>query len=371
MARAANLFKRGDIWYFRRVNPTTKKREAVSTGCKDPNQAKRRKSELEKEQNDNAFGWKTKAAPKLSTSVFAWTVEFRKTYLPKHKNPSAFEQALAHAANFFGHTNIDEVGSHECEQLLALLRRDDYATGTIRTYYSSLRCLWNTAKRAGYLTVNPWDDIDTDKGDPRSRVLRLSEQEKFFACVRTPMWLRAVKVCLLTGLREFELVGLKDEDVDFVQRQIKTIGKGGKLRYIPLAPECAVLLREQMGARDHGAAALEMRDRRYTKQRIADRFVFPATRDAFYQEVAAASKAAKLSPSLTVHDLRRTFGSRCAEARVPMKKLQQWMGHSDIRLTAQFYVHLGTASDIDDMAGLRASVAPKGVATELATAAAS
>jgi len=36
------------------------------------------------------------------------------------------------------------------------------------------------------------------------------------------------------------------------------------------------------------------------------------------------------------HDLRHTFGTRCAAEGVPMRMLQEWMGHRDIK-TTQIY----------------------------------
>lgn len=33
------------------------------------------------------------------------------------------------------------------------------------------------------------------------------------------------------------------------------------------------------------------------------------------------------------HDLRHTFGTRIAAAGVPMRTLQEWMGHRDYRTT--------------------------------------
>ena len=39
----------------------------------------------------------------------------------------------------------------------------------------------------------------------------------------------------------------------------------------------------------------------------------------------------------TIHDLRRTYGTRMADV-VPMHVLQKWLGHSDISVTAKFYL---------------------------------
>lgn len=49
-----------------------------------------------------------------------------------------------------------------------------------------------------------------------------------------------------------------------------------------------------------------------------------------------ALRAAKLDESHRIHDLRHTFGTRCAAAGVPMRTLQEWMGHRDIATTQRY-----------------------------------
>lgn len=43
--------------------------------------------------------------------------------------------------------------------------------------------------------------------------------------------------------------------------------------------------------------------------------------------------ASGLDDSHRFHDLRQTFGARAACAGVPMRKLQEWMGHRDLTTT--------------------------------------
>jgi integrase len=49
-----------------------------------------------------------------------------------------------------------------------------------------------------------------------------------------------------------------------------------------------------------------------------------------------ALKAARLDTARHIHDLRHTFGTRCAAAGVPMRTLQEWMGHRDIATTQRY-----------------------------------
>jgi integrase len=45
-----------------------------------------------------------------------------------------------------------------------------------------------------------------------------------------------------------------------------------------------------------------------------------------------------------LHDLRHTYGTMMAAAGVPLRRLQSWMGHGDIKTTA-VYMHFAPAED--------------------------
>lgn len=48
--------------------------------------------------------------------------------------------------------------------------------------------------------------------------------------------------------------------------------------------------------------------------------------------------------TITFHELRHTFGTRMAAAGVPLRTLQQWMGHADAK-TTQVYAHYQPSAD--------------------------
>lgn len=47
-----------------------------------------------------------------------------------------------------------------------------------------------------------------------------------------------------------------------------------------------------------------------------------------------------LGEDLTMHCFRHNFISECYSAGVDVKKLQKWVGHSDISTTLNIYTHL-------------------------------
>ena len=47
------------------------------------------------------------------------------------------------------------------------------------------------------------------------------------------------------------------------------------------------------------------------------------------------------------HDLRHTFGTRMAAAGVPMRMLQEWMGHRDFKTTLIYADYSPAANEAD------------------------
>jgi integrase len=45
--------------------------------------------------------------------------------------------------------------------------------------------------------------------------------------------------------------------------------------------------------------------------------------------LVAANESVKASTAVRFHDLRHAFGTRCEPEGVPMRMLQEWMGHRD------------------------------------------
>jgi integrase len=62
----------------------------------------------------------------------------------------------------------------------------------------------------------------------------------------------------------------------------------------------------------------------------------PLSKAAILRRYRRALKAARLEESHRFHDLRHTFGTRMAAAGVPMRTLQEWMGHRDIETTQRY-----------------------------------
>ena len=172
-----------------------------------------------------------------------------------------------------------------------------------------------------------------------------------------------------SGLRLSECVTLRVKDLDLDRRAIVVRGgKGGKDRAVPLAERCVEplgrhLRRERQrfdddmrrGIRITGIGAALAR-----KYPGADcdwrwRYVFAAARtyvDAagvrrrhhmdptvLQRAIPAAARRAKLTKRVTCHALRHSFATHLLESGVDIRRVQDVLGHTDVR-TTQRYTHV-------------------------------
>jgi integrase len=69
-------------------------------------------------------------------------------------------------------------------------------------------------------------------------------------------------------------------------------------------------------------------------------------RGALMRRYRQALKAAKLSTTHRFHDLRHTFGTAMAAAGVPMRTLQEMMGHADLQTTLIYADYVPSAEEV-------------------------
>ena len=130
-----------------------------------------------------------------------------------------------------------------------------------------------------------------------------------------------LQALLLTGARREELAGLQWQDVDFQWQSLTIRDKVDGERTIPLTPFVAVLL-----------AGLPRRNQWV--------FSSPKAESARLQEPAIAHRRAVAAaglPVLTLHGLRRSFGTLCEWVEMPVGISAQIMGHKPSATAEKHY----------------------------------
>ena len=168
------------------------------------------------------------------------------------------------------------------------------------------------------------------------------------------------------GLRRSEVVGLKWAAVDFEQNTIEichtvtTVRLDGKevlvesngtktkssKRTLPLVP----VFRERLLAlQEEQKENRKLCGRCYNKK-YADYICVDAMGNLLKPDYLSNSFQIILQNyhlrRIRFHDLRHTCASLLLANKVPMKKIQEWLGHSDFSTTANIYSHLDYASKV-------------------------
>lgn len=176
----------------------------------------------------------------------------------------------------------------------------------------------------------------------------------------------AIKLAAFYGLRREEIIGLKWTAIDFenntltIQHTVTECNLDGKhievasdtaktdssLRTMPLVTNFRAMLFAKKEKQEHYR---KLCGRSYCKEYLDYIFV---------NEMGERWKPRYLSDGfkrileqnglrrIRFHDLRHTCASLLLANNVPMKKIQEWLGHSDFSTTANIYAHLDFQSKI-------------------------
>lgn len=241
---------------------------------------------------------------------------------------------------------LERITRHDVDELDRVMRRKGLGAKTRINALKLLSEIFAFAKRQGWCRRNPCDQVQFPRVEPSSDIRFLTEAElvallKSIDVDKEPLghtdWAMFLTAAL-TGLRQSELLGLEWRDVDFAAERIRVRranvrGHRGppKSRYgsrsVPMAPQVAAALHRHLDRSQH-------RDR----QDLV--FGHPLTGkvlsySAIDRRFKKALRAARVR-EVRFEDLRHTFGTRLAAEGVPIRDIQEWMGHEDIR-TTQIY----------------------------------
>ena len=176
----------------------------------------------------------------------------------------------------------------------------------------------------------------------------------------------AIKLAAFYGLRREEIIGLKWTAIDFenntltIQHTVTECNLDGK--YIEVASDTAKTdssLRTMPLVTNFREMLLAKKEKQEHYRKLCGRSYCKEYLDyIFVNEMGERWKPRYLSDGfkrileqnglrrIRFHDLRHTCASLLLANNVPMKKIQEWLGHSDFSTTANIYAHLDFQSKI-------------------------
>jgi len=241
-----------------------------------------------------------------------------------------------------GKADVSALAIRDLRSFLGAIAPDLSPTSVARKV-ASLRSFFRFLRKRGAIEADPASLLKAPK-QPKPLRPHLSVDEAFHLVEApapdSPLAVRDRAMWELlygTGLRVSELVSLDVTSVDLDAGWLRVLGKGRKVREVPVGGAAERALRVYLARRlellgktaPHDALFLNARG-----GRLSDRGVRKLLKDAQLK--------AGMEPKVSPHGLRHSFATHMLDSGADLRAIQELLGHSSLS-TTQRYTHLSAA----------------------------
>ncbi|MBR5154660.1 MAG: tyrosine recombinase [Alphaproteobacteria bacterium] len=264
----------------------------------------------------------------------------------------AYRSDIAQFAVFLENKEFLDAKVEDIEAYLEDLQLRGNSAKTISRKISCIREFYKFLISEKLITDNPTNRLRTPKiGKGLPEVLTTSEIEKIY---RYTQQLRGgcgrkmgvmVRLMYSVGLRVSEMISLRDNSINFEQKQILIHGKGNKERVVPVSNDTI----------EEVKAYLEYKNS--IKLISKDNWLFPSyrsktghiTRDAFFKNLKKIAIQAGIAPHRAhPHVLRHSFATELVNNNADLRSIQKMLGHENI-ITTEIYTHISVQKLVDEV----------------------
>lgn len=249
--------------------------------------------------------------------------------------------------------DLTQVKTTQVKSFIVHLKSEGLENRSINRKMSTLRTFYKYCLRENLMEKSPMTGVKTLK-QPKSLVKFVTETDinkvsfgdkADFATVRDHL---LFEMLYQTGMRQAELRGLTDGDVDKMGMQVKIHGKRNKDRIVPLSREMIVLIDQYKTLRDATftvkADRLLLNDK---GEEMSPSYVY----NKVHHMLEGVTTLKQKSP----HVLRHTFATHLLDEGASLVAIQKLLGHEDLA-TTQIYAH----NTIEQLKKIHKQAHPKG-----------
>ena len=253
---------------------------------------------------------------------------------------------------YFEDMQIESLDNNVLQQYLIHLASKDLSTNTIKLVWRLLKAVIKENK----VDIDFEDIIIPQTHEKQVDAFTKVEQKQIedkLNISRSPKHI-GILLALYLGLRLGETLALKWEDIDFTNKLItikrSVYIKDNKLTYstpktkssirtIPLPQAEELLLKKKESIEKNKTMLGKSYNDKYLDYVCVDnigRLILPNRLTKNFIKILRKNNLRKIR----FHDLRHSCASIMLANGVPMKQIQEWLGHADFGTTANIYSHL-------------------------------
>lgn len=292
-----------------------------------------------------------------------WLLDIKNTI--EENTYDSYKVIVNKTCDYFEDKNIllNELKSADIQKFYTYLYSKELTGNTVLHYHNLIRKALQTALRLDLILSNPADRVERPKKEQFiGSFYSQTELNTLFSLIKDDPLKIVIYLASFYGLRRSEVLGLKWDAFDFENKTITIKHKAiqGKkdnkivvilkdktknqssYRTLPLVDEIIVLLKEHQKQIDKNK---KLCGNSYNKKYL-DYVCVDSVGKIFRPEYVTdhftliMNKNKDILRKIRFHDLRHSCASLLLAKGIPMKEIQDWLGHSTYSTTANIYAHL-------------------------------